>query len=692
MKPNRFHSLYIIGLGAILIVILSLNLAGYSASDSFVTRENDGFRIDGQPFYVAGTNNHYVHYAPKSEVDRVLADAAGMKLNVMRVFAFVDIGSPDQAVATAWNSYGPTAYDLNTNGVYFQYWDTASQKPAYNDGANGLQRLDYLIARAGQVGLKLIVVLTNNWQHLGGMPQYMTWYYLERQSDFYVNQQAKEAYKNWVTHIVTRENTVTKKAYRDDPTIMAWELANEPHCDNVDTQVLTDWIAEMSGHIKRLDPNHLIGVGDEGFFNWKDGTGSAYNGSSGLDFEANLKVATIDFGTYHLYPDWWKTTPEWGVQYIKDHLTAGKAIGKPVVLEEFGWQNDATKEKVYGMWLEAIYKENGAGWMFWRLVAPSENGTRPKDSDHFDIYYPSGLATSLANWAQLFTQRNSAAANGPSATIAPAPSEFSLTYPAGGKAAVSVSPTFSWQSAAGATGYEIIVATDGAFENRVYNTVIPDTKFTPVTPLSHETTYYWKVTALNDNGSRAAENSPISFTTEKIPRANIIDDFENYDGSAYALNAMYKRNPSGNIVKVSFDSVNKNDGKYGLKYEYTLTEPGWCGVIKQKLRNTNWQGAVGIQLWLKSDGSDNYFTIQFQETNGEAWEYGIKLAGSTEAGIVQFPFEKFYRPDWCKVGDNHLNLRSISNFSIYMGKNEADSSGTLYIDSITLMGDLKPKQ
>lgn len=33
-----------------------------------------------------------------------------------------------------------------------------------------------------------------------------------------------------VQRVVTRFNTITKIAYRDDPTIMAWELINEPRC------------------------------------------------------------------------------------------------------------------------------------------------------------------------------------------------------------------------------------------------------------------------------------------------------------------------------------------------------------------------------------------------------------------------------------------------------------------------------
>jgi Endo-beta-mannanase len=693
MKRNKHSLLYVLVLGLILSTAFSLNFQVSAASSSFVTRANDNFTLDGKPFYVTGTNNHYLQFAPKSEVDKVLSDAAAMKLNAIRIWGFLDIGSLDRSVATSWNSYGPNAYDLNAKGAYFQYWDSKTNKPAYNDGANGLQKLDYVIYKAGQLGLKLIVVLTNHWQHMGGVPQYMTWYYLEHPYDFYNNDKPKQAYKDWAAHVITRQNTLTKIAYRNDPTIMAWELANEPHCDNVTTSLLTNWVTEMSSCIKELDPNHLVALGDEGFFDRPGATESAYNGSSGLDFEANLKVPTIDFGTYHLYPNYWKTTPEWGVQYIKDHINAGKAIGKPVILEEFGWQDDASKEKVYGMWIDTIYKENGAGWMFWRLVAPAENGTRSADSEHFDIYYPGSMATSFINWAQLFTKKTvSGSASASTVNNDTTPADFNLTAPGNGANAVSVTPAFSWQSSKGATSYELIVAADSSFNTVICNTVVTDTKFAPATPLSYGTTYYWKVTALNDSGKKVAANAGLSFTTETMPRANIIDDFEGYDGSNFALSSTYIRNKDGNMVKVSLDSENKNDGKYGLKYEYTLANPGFCGAVRQKLRNTNWEGATGIQLWLKPDGSDNYFTLQFIETNGEAWEYGIKIAGSKEAKMVQFPFEYFGKPNWCKVGNNKMDLRSISTFSIYMGKSDNDSTGVVYIDSIALVGNLTAKK
>lgn len=36
------------------------------------------------------------------------------------------------------------------------------------------------------------------------------------------------AFKDYVTAIVLRQNTITDTAYRDDPTILAWDLVNEP--------------------------------------------------------------------------------------------------------------------------------------------------------------------------------------------------------------------------------------------------------------------------------------------------------------------------------------------------------------------------------------------------------------------------------------------------------------------------------
>ncbi|MDI5787504.1 cellulase family glycosylhydrolase [Bacillus licheniformis] len=66
--------------------------------------------------------------------------------------------------------------------------------------------------------------------------------------------------------MLNRVNTYNGVKYKDDPAIMAWELANEPRVQSDRTgNTLVEWADEMSEFIKSIDQNHLVAVGDEGF-------------------------------------------------------------------------------------------------------------------------------------------------------------------------------------------------------------------------------------------------------------------------------------------------------------------------------------------------------------------------------------------------------------------------------------------
>jgi mannan endo-1,4-beta-mannosidase len=71
---------------------------------------------------------------------------------------------------------------------------------------------------------------------------------------------------------------------------------------------LLDWVSEMSAFVRRLDPNHPIGVGDEGF-----------------EPERLPDVPAIDFGTCHLYPDYspGESVAAFGVRWIRQHIEEG---------------------------------------------------------------------------------------------------------------------------------------------------------------------------------------------------------------------------------------------------------------------------------------------------------------------------------------------------------------------------------
>ncbi|KAI7994945.1 Mannan endo-1,4-beta-mannosidase 2 [Camellia lanceoleosa] len=112
--------------------------------------------------------------------------------------------------------------------------------------------------------------------------------------------------------LLTRKNTITRIQYRNDPTIFAWELINEPQCmTDRSGNTLQDWIEEMSAFVKSIDMNHLVTVGLEGFYGPKSPKRLTVNPAGiwannlGSDFNRNSKILTIDFASLHIYPDHW---------------------------------------------------------------------------------------------------------------------------------------------------------------------------------------------------------------------------------------------------------------------------------------------------------------------------------------------------------------------------------------------------
>src|SRR5690606_21062703 len=101
-------------------------------------------------------------------------------------------------------------------------------------------------------------------------------------------------------------------------------LANEPRTIGAggydsqtgwDKTTITQWADEMSAYIKSIDPNHMVAVGDEGFLD-AGGSHWTYRATDGVDHRALTALPAIDFGTFHLYPDHWGGTIEWGEQWI----------------------------------------------------------------------------------------------------------------------------------------------------------------------------------------------------------------------------------------------------------------------------------------------------------------------------------------------------------------------------------------
>ncbi len=99
----------------------------------------------------------------------------------------------------------------------------------------------------------------------------------------------------------------------------------------------------------------------------------------------------------------------------------------------------------------------------------------------------------------LLLYTGTASSTPPPAPLAPlAPT---LSSPSNGSSNVSKTPNLIWYASSGASTYNVEVATDAGFSNKVYTYSGASTSTTVSPALSVRTTYYWRVSASNANGT-----------------------------------------------------------------------------------------------------------------------------------------------------------------------------------------------
>ena len=384
------------------LVIVSQPFAALSVSaaqgNEFVKQAGPELRLHGKVFRFAGSNNYYLMYKSKFMVDEVLNAAAVQGFRVMRIWGSIDIGNQD----------GSNSIRGKADGVYTQYWDGSA--PAYNDGDDGLKRLDYVIYKAGQLGIKLVIPFVNNWNDFGGMDQYVRWRGGQYHDQFYSDPVIRGWYKDWIAHLLERTNTYNGLEYKNDPTIMAWELANEPRClsagayprsPDCTTQTLIAWADEISTYIKSIDDKHLVSVGDEGFYCLPNATDWTENCGEGVDTLAFTALENIDVMSFHLYPDHWGKDVSWGTQWIQRHFQDARALDKPAMLGEFGLQDKSLRNPSYRTWTDTVFDSGGAGALYWILSGKQDDGSLYPDYDGFTVYCPSPVCTTISNFGAM---------------------------------------------------------------------------------------------------------------------------------------------------------------------------------------------------------------------------------------------------------------------------------------------------
>jgi mannan endo-1,4-beta-mannosidase len=330
------------------------------------------FEIGNKPYYFLGTNFWYGlnlgSTGAGGDRDRLLRELDRLKdlgINNLRIVA---------------GSEGPD------NEPYRMVPSMQSTPGVYNESVN--EGLDFLLTEMKKRDMYAVVCFANFWNWSGGLGQYLVWAgaadsipyppphpggswdtYQEFTAQFYTNEKAVEMLNDHIRYVVNRVNSISGEPYKNDPTIMAWELANEPRGVN-NQDAYRKWISSTAALIKGLDSNHLLTIGSEG------NTSSTY---AGTDPEKDHSDPNIDYLTIHIWVQNWNVydpqdaagtfdkSVKYMLDYIETHEAISRKINKPLVMEEFGISRDlnnhdpasptSIRDQYYEKVFDAIYKK-----------------------------------------------------------------------------------------------------------------------------------------------------------------------------------------------------------------------------------------------------------------------------------------------------------------------------------------------
>jgi len=345
---------------------------GNDKKDSFVQVRDGSFVSEGSKFRFAGTNAYYLHNYVKINpkvVDQAFNAFTAAGITVVRMWAFYD-----------GFDCGHSAVDNEENVIQV--------KPGvYSEQA--LRDLDLIIAKGKQKNIRFILPFVNYWDELGGICQYNTWAGASDPSmnmDFFIsNSQTQKWYKDYISMLLNRVNTFTGVAYKDEPAVFSWQIINEGRNKGQNPEILRDWYRDIAQYIKSIDPNHMVGTGEEGLdeestYYSVDNYRNTYvlRAREGTSFSMNTAIPEIDYGNAHWYPT------EFGFGYeitdsllisqrawLIDHKNISNTHDKPFLLGEYGfpgWGDERVTAMYTDLWRTAEEIELD-GSLLWQLTA-----------------------------------------------------------------------------------------------------------------------------------------------------------------------------------------------------------------------------------------------------------------------------------------------------------------------------------
>ncbi len=342
------------------------------SGSEFVRRQRGHLLLAGKPYRFGGMNIEWLgleDYGPKGEVNP----------HIPTDFEVEDALS--------------TAEEMGSRVVRSQTMGDTVGCPACLEPSPGVfnddefRHMDKVVESASRHHIRLIMTLTGDcaaciqdgFRVNTGMNQYLKWFGDSEQAQFYSDPRIIAAYKTHIQALLEHKNTITGIAYKDDPTILAWENCNlcsvESHIDKsgrfrstIDPQELhlaVAWVGEIGRFIKSIDSRHLY-LDNSGFFR---------SAAEVLD------VPDVDAVGYEYYPHWALATHLRVDSKLLDRdATVISQHGKVDLPVEIGWDRTnwflerSLREVVAG--IEQNPSISGDG--FWALQAHApDHGWQP---------------------------------------------------------------------------------------------------------------------------------------------------------------------------------------------------------------------------------------------------------------------------------------------------------------------------
>ena len=412
-------------------------------SDSFVTRSGPRLYVAGRPFRFGGANIEWLglagygpfdpngpHFPSNYEIDDAMATAREMGVKVVRSQTMGDSVGCDHCIEPALGQFNQDAFE----------------------------RIDYALKSARAHGIKIIPTIVGDDARAGGTGcVYLRWRgisipncSLVDMPPFWEDQTVIRDVEEHIKALLNHVNVYTRVAYKDDPTILGWDLLNGGGSP-------APWTRQIVQYVRSLDSRHLI-----------------------LSGPVNAGLREVDVCVSFVYPHWFQPLAS-----LKQGIAKCRKARKPFLAYEYGW-DQTNYPTLRGLRAFLGSLENSpaiAGDAFWALQAHNDgHGWMPIPADTTDpttarylesgqwwaLYYPGiqtmvNTAADMAARAQAIRTHNYSMAGlrVPAHATPPRPTVTSVDY---GPTSFTgrVGARVYWQGSAGSKNYSVQRATSAA--------------------------------------------------------------------------------------------------------------------------------------------------------------------------------------------------------------------------------------